>query len=99
MKSAPFYVPENTKCFSLLQTLRSNNKSIALVVDEYGLISGLITQEDIIESVIGEITDLREKKRFTRDGKDVIIASGSLDLNDFYDMILAAVKKDENEPY
>ncbi|MDP1608904.1 MAG: hemolysin family protein [Chlamydiales bacterium] len=80
----PYYVPETTKCWTLLQNLRERVESLALVVDEYGSISGLITQEDLIEAVVGEISDKRDvKSLYTRSGPDVIIASGKLELEEF----------------
>jgi len=80
----PLYVPETTRAFTLLQMLRDRKLSLAIVVDEYGSISGLITQEDLIEGVVGEISDLRDPKRpYTRSSEDVIIASGKLELSEF----------------
>jgi len=55
-----------------------------MVVDEYGSISGLVTQEDLIEAVVGEIADRRDVKQcYTSAGKDAIIASGKLELTEF----------------
>lgn len=80
----PFYVPETTPTRLLLRKFNERGEVIALVVDEYGSISGLITREDLLEVVIGEIADLRDKKeRYTRAGKNEIIASGKLELADF----------------
>jgi CBS domain containing-hemolysin-like protein len=54
-----------------------------MLVDEYGSISGLITKEDLVEIVVGQIKDVREEKTlFTRQGDDVIICSGKYDLAD-----------------
>jgi CBS domain containing-hemolysin-like protein len=80
----PYYVPETTKAWALLRNLREIGQSLAIVVDEYGSISGLITQEDLIEAVVGEIADRRDASDlFTRSSPDVIIASGKLELADF----------------
>ncbi|MCC6127888.1 MAG: HlyC/CorC family transporter [Chlamydiae bacterium] len=93
----PYYVPETTKCWTLLQNLRERDESLALVVDEYGSISGLITQEDLIEAVVGEISDKRdEKSLYTRSGPDVIIASGKLELEEFREIFGIALKSQEN---
>lgn len=79
-----YYVPESMPAKNLLRYLDNRSKSIAIVVDEYGTISGLITQEDLIEEVVGEITDSRDTKmRYTQSGKDAIIASGKLELVEF----------------
>lgn len=80
----PYFVPESMPAKNLLKNLDNKNKSVALVVDEYGSISGLITQEDLIEAVVGEIVDRRDtKQRFTPAGKDAIIASGKLEITEF----------------
>lgn len=80
----PFFAPETTRAGSLLKTLREKGEDIAMVVDEYGSISGLLTQEDLIEAVVGEIVDRRdEKELFTRYGASVVIASGRLELVTF----------------
>jgi CBS domain containing-hemolysin-like protein len=93
----PYYVPETTKSWTLLKNLRERGESLAMVVDEYGSISGLITQEDLIEAVVGEIADIRDQKsKFTRSGSDVIIASGKLELTEFNEIFGSALKSKEN---
>lgn len=80
----PHYLPESTKGWAALRTLRETNTTLAMVVDEYGSISGLITQEDLAEEVIGEIIDARDSKSlYTRSSRDIIIASGKLTLSEF----------------
>ncbi len=80
----PTYAHETLSAWNLLMILREKDQKIALVVDEYGSISGLITQEDLIEAVVGEIKDRRDfASLYTRSGPDVIIASGKLELSEF----------------
>ncbi len=80
----PLFVPESTPAETLLNRMYEKKDSFALVVDEYGSLSGLITLEDMVEIVIGEISDLRdEKNRYTRSSEDSIIASGKLELAEF----------------
>jgi len=53
----PFFTPESKKIKDLLQELRANKQRMAVVVDEYGGTAGLLTTEDIIEEIVGEIQD------------------------------------------
>lgn len=93
----PYYVPETTRAWTLLKNLRERGENLALVVDEYGSISGLITQEDLIESVVGDITDRRDSSQlYTRSGTDVIIASGKLELVDFEEIFGIPLYSKEN---
>ena len=57
MVREPFFVPENKKIDDLLREIQQNRKHLAVVVDEYGGTSGIITLEDIVEQVVGDITD------------------------------------------
>lgn len=82
----PFFVPETMNAWALLHDLREKKETLAMVVDEYGGITGLVTQEDLIEAVVGEIADRREKSHFTRSSEDVIIASGKLELEEIDDL-------------
>ena len=80
----PYFVPESTRGWVLLQNMREREEDMAIVVDEYGSIAGLITQEDLIETIVGEISDHRNgKSLYTVSGPDVIIASGKLELHEF----------------
>ena len=54
---APFFVPENKKIDDLLREFQHNKIHLAVVVDEYGGTSGIVTLEDIIEEIVGEIND------------------------------------------
>lgn len=77
----PFFIPENTPVKKLIRHFDEQQAVLALVVDEYGSISGLLTREDLVEVVIGDISDRRdEKELYTRASKSVLIASGKLEL-------------------
>ncbi len=93
----PYFVPESTRCWTLLNNMRDRGESLAIVVDEYGAVSGLISQEDLIEAVVGEIADKRDTKSYyTRSTEEVIIASGKLELSEFKEIFGIELKSEEN---
>lgn len=80
----PFFVPESIPAKTLLRQFYDKQESFAIVVNEYGSVSGIIALEDLVETVVGEIVDRRDvKSLYTRSGEDVIIASGKLELAEF----------------
>jgi Mg2+/Co2+ transporter CorB len=54
--NAPYFIPEDTDVFTQLQYFQENHERLAIVVDEYGEVQGLVTLDDIIEEMIGEFT-------------------------------------------
>lgn len=91
----PFYIPETTPSRTLLRRLDESGQEIALVVDEYGSISGLIAYEDLVEVVVGKISDLRDQKViFTRAGENEIIASGKMELDAFNELFDTDLKSE-----
>lgn len=85
----PFYVPETKKIDDLLEEFQKNKVHMALVVDEYGGTSGIVTLEDVLEEIVGEITDEfdEEEKFFTKLGENKYLFDGKTLLNDFYKVI------------
>ena len=93
----PYYIPEATPARMLLRRFNERRQEIAIVVDEYGSISGLITYEDLVEVVIGEISDLRDQKSlYTKAGENEIIASGRLELAEFNEIFNAELVSPSN---
>ena len=82
----PYFVPETKKIDDLLRDFQENKVHIAIVVDEFGGTSGLITLEDILEEIVGEINDEydEEEKNFVRLNANTYIFKGKTLLADFY---------------
>ncbi|MDG1276217.1 MAG: gliding motility-associated protein GldE [Algoriphagus sp.] len=81
-----FYVPENKKVDTLLKDFQQKRVHMAIVVDEYGGTSGLVTLEDLIEEIIGEINDEfddRDEFLFQEIDSSTFIFEGKVSLNDF----------------
>lgn len=55
--SKPWFIPENTDLLDQLQAFRNRREHFAIVVDEYGAFMGIVTLEDILEEIVGDITD------------------------------------------
>lgn len=81
----PYFVPETKKIDDLLREFQENKVHVAIVVDEYGGTSGLITLEDILEEIVGEINDEYdvEEKPFTRLNVNTYLFEGKTLLSDF----------------
>ena len=57
LASAPWFIPDQTTLFDQLQAFRERREHFALVVDEYGALQGIVTLEDILEEIVGDISD------------------------------------------
>ncbi|HNZ61857.1 MAG: gliding motility-associated protein GldE [Paludibacteraceae bacterium] len=81
-----YYVPETKKIDDLLSEFQKNRVHLALVVDEYGGISGLVTLEDILEEIVGDISDEydEEEKLYTKVDNHTYIFEAKILLNDFF---------------
>jgi len=90
-----YYVPETKKIDDLLNEFLENKIHLALVVDEYGGISGLISLEDILEEIVGDISDEydEDEKLYTKIDQHTFIFEAKILLNDFYK--IAKINKDD----
>lgn len=92
-----YFVPEAKKVDELLADLQSRRVHMAVVVDEYGGVAGLVTLEDIIEEIFGEIQDEYDEEELPYqilDGGDYLF-QGRMDLDDFNDVMSCNLPKDE----
>jgi putative hemolysin len=82
----PYFVPETKKIKDLLQEFQTRKIHMAVVIDEYGGTSGIVTLEDILEEIVGEITDESDEEQpmFRKLDEKTYIFEGKILLNDFY---------------
>lgn len=82
----PFFVPENKKIDNLLKDFQSMKSHLAIVVDEYGGTSGLVSLEDIIEEIVGDISDEfdGDDTNFSKIDEKNYLFEGKIYLKDFY---------------
>ncbi len=82
----PYYIPETKKINDLLEEFQLKKIHMAIVIDEYGGTSGIITLEDVLEEIVGEINDELDdvEKIFTKINDNTYIFEGKTLLNDFY---------------
>ena len=85
----PYFVPETKKIDDLLREFQSNKVHIAIVVDEFGGTSGIVTMEDILEEIVGEINDEydEEEKNYVRINANTYVFEGKTLLSDFYKVL------------
>lgn len=81
---SPLFVPESTRCRDLFAALNSGRTQFAVVVDEYGGTSGVVTMEDLVESIVGNIRDEYDEETIevTEIAPDSYTLDGDLDLDE-----------------
>jgi putative hemolysin len=85
----PYFVPETKKINELLKEFQVKKIHMAVVIDEYGGTSGIITLEDILEEIVGEISDEsdEDKQLYRKIDEKTYIFDGKVLLNDFYKIL------------
>ena len=85
----PYFVPENKKLDDLLNEFKEQKNHLAIVVDEYGGTSGLITLEDIIEEIVGDISDEFDDEDiiYSKIDSKTYVFEGKTSMKDFYQIL------------
>jgi putative hemolysin len=81
MRKDVYFVPESKLGSDLLREMQKKNIRMAIVVDEYGGVAGLVTIEDLVEEIVGEIREEHEKPEVVRENEQSYIVSGNMDVD------------------
>jgi magnesium and cobalt exporter, CNNM family len=87
--SEVMFVPETKKVSVLLKEMQTNAEHMAMVVNEYGTVSGLVTIEDLLEEIVGDIRDEDEdfQEELVREGDGIYFARGTLEIKQLEDAL------------
>lgn len=85
----PLFVPRNHQLLDLLKEFKNTRVHIAVIVDEYGGTEGILTMEDILEEIVGDIFDETDEieEEFQDEGDGEYIVDGSMNIDDFFELI------------
>jgi putative hemolysin len=81
MKDDVHFVPETKRVSDLLREMQRDNIRMEVVIDEYGAVAGVVTIEDMVEEIVGEIRDEHDKAEVIQESQDTYIVPGSMDID------------------
>ncbi len=81
MRRDVYFVPETKLGSDLLREMQKKKVRIAIVIDEYGGVAGLVTIEDLVEEIVGEISDEHEAAQVVRENETSYVVPGSMDVD------------------
>ncbi len=81
MRRDVYFVPESKLGSDLLREMQKGNVRMAIVVDEYGGVAGLVTIEDLVEEIVGEIRDEHDKAEIVRENEHSYVVPGNTDID------------------
>lgn len=92
------YVPEHVKCRSVFAEFKKSKTAMAVVVDDYGGTEGILTMEDILESIVGDIEDEydEEEKTVQQLDADTYLVEGTVELDDLIELLKINFEEDED---
>ncbi len=96
----PFFVPESKRADELLAELKTKKVHMAVVVDEYGGTAGIVTFEDLIEEIIGDIQDeydINEEQEYVELGPNTFRVDAGINLTDFNDLLEVELPTEESD--
>jgi len=95
----PLFVPDSMKLNALLKTFKHKRVHAAIVLDEYGGTAGLITLEDLLEEIVGEIQDEfdTDQQEFVKESDNLAFVAGSLRLDELNDQFDTSFPEDEHD--
>jgi CBS domain containing-hemolysin-like protein len=86
MRKDVYFVPESKLGSDLLREMQKGNIRMAIVVDEYGGVAGLVTIEDLVEEIVGEIRDEHDKAEVVRESDHSYVVAGTVDIDRLDDL-------------
>jgi magnesium and cobalt transporter len=96
----PLFVPESKRVNVLMKELRAGRNHMAIAIDEYGSVAGLVTMEDVIEQIVGEIDDeydVEDEKNIRREDDRQFLVRGSTRILDFNEYFRTELPDDDND--
>ena len=96
----PLFTHERKKTAELMREMRKNYANIAIVLDDYGVTSGMVTMEDLLEEIVGEIRDeydTDEEKRIRQTGSGEYLVDGDVRLTELNEQLGTGLSSEENE--
>ncbi len=95
-----YFVPETKRADTLFKEMQERKVHLAVIVDEYGGTAGLVTIEDLVEEIVGDIKDeydMNEEAEYTQLGVDEYIVDGGMNLDDLNELLDINLPNDEND--
>ncbi|MBN2280964.1 MAG: HlyC/CorC family transporter [Candidatus Marinimicrobia bacterium] len=95
----PYFVPENLRADELFKNLKSNKISVAITLDEYGGVTGIVTIEDLLEKIFGEIYDEYDNidKHYQKISENIFTVSGEMLLEEFNEVFQTRLENEGME--